>query len=52
LVKTGICLILLPSMSQVTNDRRLLFRIRRIKGQIESLERVVTEGRDCYEVLQ
>jgi DNA-binding FrmR family transcriptional regulator len=39
-------------MSHVTNDRRLLTRIRRIKGQIESLERAVVEGQDCYEVLQ
>ena len=39
-------------MSHVTNDRRLLSRIRRIKGQIESLEHAVAEGRDCYEVLQ
>jgi FrmR/RcnR family transcriptional regulator, repressor of frmRAB operon len=39
-------------MSHLTNDRRLLARIRRIKGQIASLERGVVEGHDCYEVLQ
>ena len=39
-------------MSHVTNDRRLLTRIRRIKGQIESLERAVCEGQDCYVMLQ
>jgi FrmR/RcnR family transcriptional regulator, repressor of frmRAB operon len=44
--------ILRPSMSHGTYDRRLLSRIRRIKGQIESLERAVSEGQDCYAVLQ
>ncbi len=39
-------------MSHVTQDRKLLSRIRRIKGQIESLERSVSEGEDCYKVLQ
>jgi len=39
-------------MSHVTNDRKLLSRIRRIKGQIEGLERAVLEGEDCYKVLQ
>ena len=39
-------------MSHVTNDRKLLTRIRRIKGQIESLERSVADGADCYNVLQ
>jgi DNA-binding FrmR family transcriptional regulator len=39
-------------MSHVTNDRKLLSRIRRIRGQIEGLERAVLEGQDCYKVLQ
>ena len=39
-------------MSHVTNDRKLLSRIRRIKGQIEGLERAVVEGEECYKVLQ
>jgi DNA-binding FrmR family transcriptional regulator len=39
-------------MSHVTNDRNLLIRIRRIKGQIEGLERAVSDGGDCYKVLQ
>lgn len=39
-------------MSHVTNDRKLLSRIRRIKGQIEGLERAVLQGEDCYKVLQ
>jgi DNA-binding FrmR family transcriptional regulator len=39
-------------MSHVAKDRRLLSRIRRIKGQIEGLERAVSDGGDCYKVLQ
>jgi len=39
-------------MSHVANDRKVLSRIRRIKGQIEGLERSVLEGEDCYRVLQ
>jgi DNA-binding FrmR family transcriptional regulator len=39
-------------MSHVTNDQKLLSRIRRIKGQIEGLERAVSQGGDCYRVLQ
>lgn len=39
-------------MSHITNDRKVLGRIRRIKGQIESLEHAVLEGEDCYRVLQ
>lgn len=30
----------------------MLSRIRRIKGQIESLECAVLEGEDCYKILQ
>jgi DNA-binding FrmR family transcriptional regulator len=39
-------------MSHVANDQKLLSRIRRIKGQIQSLEHAVLEGEDCYKVLQ
>lgn len=39
-------------MSHITSDPKLLTRIRRIKGQIESLENAVVEGQDCYKVLQ
>jgi DNA-binding FrmR family transcriptional regulator len=39
-------------MSHIANDRRVLSRIRRIKGQMEGLERAVLEGEDCYRVLQ
>jgi FrmR/RcnR family transcriptional regulator, repressor of frmRAB operon len=39
-------------MSHVANDRKLLSRIRRIKGQLEALERSVSDGEDCYKILQ
>lgn len=44
--------ILPSSMSHLANDRKLLSRIRRIKGQVEGLERAVLQGEDCYHVLQ
>jgi DNA-binding FrmR family transcriptional regulator len=31
---------------------KLIARIRRIKGQVESIERSLTEEADCHEVLQ
>lgn len=39
-------------MTHLTHDPdRLLARIRRIKGQVDSIERAVTEGRDCGSIL-
>jgi len=34
------------------NKTKLLNRIKRMKGQVEGLERSLVEGRDCGEVLQ
>ncbi|MEG0880678.1 MAG: metal/formaldehyde-sensitive transcriptional repressor, partial [Janthinobacterium sp.] len=34
------------------NKTRLLNRVKRIRGQVEGLERGLEEGRDCGEVLQ
>lgn len=40
-------------MAHTTKDKKnLLARIRRIKGQIEALEKAVAEERDCSSVLQ
>jgi DNA-binding FrmR family transcriptional regulator len=40
-------------MAHTKNDKeRLIGRIRRIKGQVEALERAVNEERDCSSVLQ
>lgn len=33
-------------------NSKLLARIRRIKGQLEGVERMVLEGEDCYTILQ
>jgi DNA-binding FrmR family transcriptional regulator len=32
--------------------KKLLARVRRIRGQIEGIERAIEEGNDCYAVLQ
>lgn len=34
------------------NKTKLLNRVKRIRGQVEGLERGLEEGRDCAEVLQ
>jgi FrmR/RcnR family transcriptional regulator, repressor of frmRAB operon len=40
-------------MSQTMNDKqKLILRAKRIQGQVEALVRVLTEERDCSEVLQ
>lgn len=33
-------------------DKKLLARVRRIRGQIEGIERSIEESTDCYAVLQ
>ena len=40
-------------MSPTTKDKqKLILRAKRIQGQVEALVRVLTEERDCSEVLQ
>ena len=41
-------------MAHISTDggKRLLTRVRRIRGQIEGIERAIVEGSDCYAVLQ
>ncbi|GLQ91222.1 metal/formaldehyde-sensitive transcriptional repressor [Dyella acidisoli] len=39
-------------MSHVKQDKKLLTRVRRIGGQVQSLERALTEGAECGAVLQ
>jgi DNA-binding FrmR family transcriptional regulator len=40
-------------MAHISNDgKKLLTRVRRIRGQIEGIERAIQEGTDCYAVLQ
>ena len=33
-------------------DKKLLARVRRIRGQIEGIERAIEESTDCYAILQ
>jgi len=35
----------------IQNKQKLLARIRRVRGQVEALERTVAEEQDCSEVL-
>lgn len=40
-------------MSHITNEKqKLLNRLKRLKGQIEAIERAVEEDRECARVLQ
>lgn len=41
-------------MAHISNDggKKLLARVRRIRGQIEGVERAIQESDDCYAVLQ
>jgi DNA-binding FrmR family transcriptional regulator len=34
------------------SDKKLLTRVRRVRGQIEGIERAIEESTDCYAVLQ
>jgi DNA-binding FrmR family transcriptional regulator len=33
-------------------DKKVLARVRRIRGQIEGIERAIEEGGECYAILQ
>jgi DNA-binding FrmR family transcriptional regulator len=41
-------------MAHIKDDggKKLLARVRRIRGQIEGIERAIEEGNNCYAVLQ
>ena len=39
-------------MHTVRDREKLIARVRRIRGQIEGIERALTEEKGCYEVLQ
>ncbi len=34
------------------NKKKIITRIRRIKGQLEAVERALEEDKDCYSILQ
>lgn len=40
-----------PTVALSTSDEALLKRLKRIEGQIRGLHRMVTEGRDCYDIV-
>jgi DNA-binding FrmR family transcriptional regulator len=40
-------------MAHLSGDnRKLLGRVRRLKGQLEGIERMLEAGEDCYRILQ
>jgi DNA-binding FrmR family transcriptional regulator len=39
-------------MHTVREREKLVSRVRRIRGQVEAVERAITEEKGCYEVLQ
>jgi len=39
-------------MESVDDRRRLMRRLRRIEGQVQGVQRMVADGRDCREVVQ
>ena len=39
-------------MHTVREREKLIARVRRIRGQIEAIERALTEEKGCYDVLQ
>ena len=40
-------------MSHTQHDqKKVLARVRKIRGQLEGVERMLTEQRGCYEILQ
>lgn len=38
-------------MTHLSDNPRLLARVRRLRGQIEAIERALEEGRDCGTIL-
>jgi FrmR/RcnR family transcriptional regulator, repressor of frmRAB operon len=41
-----------PMAHTIADQTKLLNRVRRIRGQVEALERALAEERDCSDVLQ
>jgi DNA-binding FrmR family transcriptional regulator len=35
-----------------TENAKLIARVKRLKGQLEGVERMLTEGEDCFAILQ
>ncbi len=42
-----------PAMSHLSTDNdKLLARVRRLRGQVEAIERAIETGKDCAAILQ
>jgi DNA-binding FrmR family transcriptional regulator len=41
-----------PRMHTVAHKKKLIARIRRVKGQVEAVERALVEARGCEEVVR
>lgn len=39
-------------MAHISNNKKLLSRINKIRGQIDAVERLIQAESDCYKVLQ
>lgn len=40
-------------MAHLTGDNtKLIQRVRRLRGQLEGVERMLVEGKNCYDILQ
>ncbi|MDC0535771.1 metal/formaldehyde-sensitive transcriptional repressor [Francisellaceae bacterium] len=39
-------------MSHIAENKNIISRIRRIKGQLDAVEKGITEKKDCFAVLQ
>jgi DNA-binding FrmR family transcriptional regulator len=42
----------MAKIAEEKENRKLLIRLRRIRGQLEAVERALTEGADCAAILQ
>lgn len=36
----------------ISNKKKLLNRVRRVRGQIEAVERLLQEEKECFDILQ
>lgn len=44
-------MLLSPAVAHTAHDQKLLGRVRRLRGQIEAIERGIESGDDCAKVL-
>ena len=39
-------------MSHISEDKKIMSRIKRIKGQLEAVEKAIIDDKECYSILQ